>query len=136
MQNLVWNWRELPSFYFCATATTPLFFALAPPRRAPPFTVHTSGAVALKVAQVPSTTKQNIRLKIWSLERKTQSNWLGFNSSLWRSNVSKIWTSWCFSRVILCVSTTIMNYTFCFIQTKMATFPQLFKTKHNYYKLH
>ena len=32
-----------------------LFFTLAPPRRAPPFLVRASGAVALKVAQVPST---------------------------------------------------------------------------------
>ena len=32
-----------------------LFFTLAPPRRAPPFLVCASGAVALKVAQVPST---------------------------------------------------------------------------------
>ena len=34
-----------------------LFFTLAPPRRAPPFSVRASGAVALKVAQVPSTAK-------------------------------------------------------------------------------
>ena len=40
-----------------ATATAPLFFTLAPPHRAPPFTVRASGAVALKVAQVPSTEK-------------------------------------------------------------------------------
>ena len=41
-------------FYFRATATAPLFFALALPRRAPPFSVCASGVVALKVAQVPS----------------------------------------------------------------------------------
>ena len=41
--------------FFRATATAPLFFTLAPPRRAPPFLVRASGAVALKVAQVPST---------------------------------------------------------------------------------
>ena len=49
------KWRELAPFYFPATATAPLFFALAPPQRSPPFSVHASGAVALKVAQVPST---------------------------------------------------------------------------------
>ena len=43
-----------------ATATAPLLFTLAPqrcapPRRAPPFLVRASGAMALKVAQVPST---------------------------------------------------------------------------------
>ena len=32
-----------------------LFFTLAPPRRAPPFSVRANGAVALKVAQVHST---------------------------------------------------------------------------------
>ena len=37
------------------TATAPLFFTLAPPQRAPPFLVRASDAVALKVAQVPST---------------------------------------------------------------------------------
>ena len=41
--------------FFCASATALLFFTLAPPRRAPPFLVRASGAVALKVAQVPST---------------------------------------------------------------------------------
>ena len=55
MQNLVRKWRKLAPFYFRATATVPLFFVLAPPRRATPFSVRTSGAVALKVAQVPST---------------------------------------------------------------------------------
>ena len=40
-----------------ATATAPLFFALGPPRHAPPFSVRASGAVALKVAQVPSTAQ-------------------------------------------------------------------------------
>ena len=49
------KWRELAPFYFRATATTLLFFALAPPLRMPPFSVHASGAVALKVVQVPST---------------------------------------------------------------------------------
>ena len=49
------KWRELASFYFRATATAPLFFALALPRRAPTFSVRASGAVALKVVQVPGT---------------------------------------------------------------------------------
>ena len=49
------KWRELAPSFFHATATTPLFFKLAPPRYAPPFLVCASGAVALKVAQVPST---------------------------------------------------------------------------------
>ena len=49
------KWRELAPFYFRATAAAPLFFTLAPPRRAPPFSVHASGVVAVKVAQVPST---------------------------------------------------------------------------------
>ena len=38
-----------------ATATAPLFFYFAPTRRAPPALVRASGAVALKVAKVPST---------------------------------------------------------------------------------
>ena len=41
--------------FFRTTATAPLFFALAPPGRAPPFFVCASVAVALKVKQVPST---------------------------------------------------------------------------------
>ena len=52
---MVRKWRELAPFYFRATATAPLFFTLAPPRHAPPFSVRACGAVALKVAQVPST---------------------------------------------------------------------------------
>ena len=40
---------------FCATATAPLFFNITQPRRAPPFLVRSNIAVALKVAQVPST---------------------------------------------------------------------------------
>ena len=51
MQNLVQKWLELAPLYFRATA----IFTFLPPRRAPPFLVRTSGAVALKVAQVPST---------------------------------------------------------------------------------
>ena len=58
MQNLVQKWRELVPFYFRVTATAPLFFALAPLRRAPPFSVRASGAVALKVAQVPSISEK------------------------------------------------------------------------------
>ena len=38
-----------------ATATIPLFFTLAPPRHMLPFLVRVSGALALKVVQVPST---------------------------------------------------------------------------------
>ena len=49
------KWHELAPFNFCATATVRLFFALVPPRHAPPFSVRASGAVVLKVAQVPST---------------------------------------------------------------------------------
>ena len=51
MQNLVRKWR--------ATATVPLFFTLAPPRRAPPFSVRASGVVVIKVAQVPSTGEKS-----------------------------------------------------------------------------
>ena len=50
MQNFVRKWRELAPFIFRATATAPFFFTLAPPRRAPPFSVRASGAQALKVA--------------------------------------------------------------------------------------
>ena len=46
---------RISATFFRATATATLFFTLAPPRRAPPFLVRASGAVALKVAQVPST---------------------------------------------------------------------------------
>ena len=48
--------------FFRTTATSPLFFTLAPPRRAPLFLVRTSGAVALKVAQVLSTGIYNFLL--------------------------------------------------------------------------
>ena len=42
--------------FFCASATAPFFnLRFAPPRRAAPFLVHASVAVALRVAQVPST---------------------------------------------------------------------------------
>ena len=58
MQNLVLKWRELAPLFFRATATSPLFFTSAPPRRAPSFSVRASGAVALKVAQVPSTAAE------------------------------------------------------------------------------
>ena len=61
MQNLVRKWRKLALCFFRATATVLLFFNLAPPRRAPSFLVRASGAVALKVAQVPSTVnKENL----------------------------------------------------------------------------
>ena len=49
------KWHELAPFYFRVTAYAPLFFNLAPLQRAPPFLVHASGAVALKLAHVPST---------------------------------------------------------------------------------
>ena len=52
MLNFVQKWRELAPLYFYATAP---FFTFGPPRRAPPFLVHASGAVALKLAHVPST---------------------------------------------------------------------------------
>ena len=58
MLNLVRKCAEMAriSATFCrATVIAPFFFTLGPPRRAPPFLVCTSGAVALKVAQVPST---------------------------------------------------------------------------------
>ena len=53
------KWRELAPFYFRAT-TTRHFFTFAPPRTAPPLLVRASGAVALKVAQVPSTVRHKI----------------------------------------------------------------------------
>ena len=58
------KWHELALSFFRASATAPLFVKLAPPRRAPPFLVCASGAVALTVAQVPSTGllfRQNLR---------------------------------------------------------------------------
>ena len=70
MQSLVrkWlrKWRKLLPLFFCATATAPLIFTLAPlrraplqrgpPQRAPPFSVCASGAVALKVVKCPALT--------------------------------------------------------------------------------
>ena len=56
MQNLVQKWRKLAPFLFRATAALRHYFLLlAPPRRVAPFSVCTSGAVALKVAQLTST---------------------------------------------------------------------------------
>ena len=71
MQSLVQKWRELAPFYFRATATTPLFFLLAPP-----FSVRASGAVAIKVAQVPSTANQgdnniaviHVRVRVYTVK--------------------------------------------------------------------
>ena len=40
------KWRKLAPFFSRATATAPLFFTLATPRRVPPFSVRASGAVA------------------------------------------------------------------------------------------
>ena len=45
---------RVSAMLYCATAAALLFFNLASPRRAPPFLIRASGAVALKVAQVPS----------------------------------------------------------------------------------
>ena len=45
---MVRKWHELAPFYFRASATAPLYFALAPQRRAPPFSVRASGEVSLK----------------------------------------------------------------------------------------
>ena len=56
--------RELAPFFSRATTTAPLFFNLAPPRRAPPFLVRASGAVAVKVAQVPSTAEYYNKKKL------------------------------------------------------------------------
>ena len=50
LHSLARKWRKLVPFYFRATATAPFFFTFATP-----FSVGASGAVALKVAQVPST---------------------------------------------------------------------------------
>ena len=56
MQNWVQKWRKLAPFLFRATAALRHYFLLlAPPRRVAPFSVCTSGAVALKVAQMPRT---------------------------------------------------------------------------------
>ena len=63
MHNLVQKCAEMARI--SATATAPLFFKLAPPRRAPPFLVRDSGAVLLKVVYVPSTdhmSKNNVKL--------------------------------------------------------------------------
>ena len=49
---------QIRATFFCATVTALLFFTFAPPRRAPPFLVRASGAVVLKVAQVPSTGRE------------------------------------------------------------------------------
>ena len=57
------KWRKLVPF-FRANATASLFFNLVLPQRAQPFLVYASGAVALKVAQVPSTV-QYTKLKTY-----------------------------------------------------------------------
>ena len=53
---------RISAFLFSRYCHRHCFFTLAPPRRAPPFLVRASGAVALKVAQVPSTVKYIIFL--------------------------------------------------------------------------
>ena len=58
MQNWFENGAEMAQIsviLFSRHCTVPLFFVLAPPRRAPPFSVNASGAVVLKMAQMPST---------------------------------------------------------------------------------
>ena len=56
------KWRELAPIFLRASATAPFYFTFPPPRRALPFSVRASGAVALKVAQVPSTANVHINL--------------------------------------------------------------------------
>ena len=73
MHNLAWKWRELSPLLFRATATAPLLFTLAPPRRAQPILVSASGAVVLKVAQIPSTEQ----LAQWA-----QFSWLQVRTEL------------------------------------------------------
>ena len=68
---MVPKWRELAPFFLRGTANAPLFFTLAPPRRAPPFLVRASGAVALKVAQVPSTASDTNFFFFLNNERDT-----------------------------------------------------------------
>ena len=46
---------RISAIYFSRHCHRAIFFTLAPPRRAPPFSVRASGAQALKVAQVLST---------------------------------------------------------------------------------
>ena len=56
-QNLIRKWRELTRFFVRANATAPCCITFSLQRRAPPFLVRASGAVALKVAEVSSTEK-------------------------------------------------------------------------------
>ena len=70
---MVRKWCELVPFYFRATATVPFFFALAPPPSAPPFSVRASGALALKVAQVPSTGRRTRSLKTGRIRQSMSS---------------------------------------------------------------
>ena len=72
----------MAQIYFSRHCHRAIIFTLAPPRRAPPFSVRASGTVALKVAQVPSTGKQYGmgRIRISSLpdpEYWVSSKWPG-----------------------------------------------------------
>ena len=57
---IVFDWSRKKVHSGCGNIHffAPLFFTLAPPRRAPRFLVRASDAVALKVAQVPSTGRE------------------------------------------------------------------------------
>ena len=51
------KWRELAQFFFSHHCHRTIIFYFSATATAPPFSVRASGAVALKVAQVPSTAK-------------------------------------------------------------------------------
>ena len=52
------KWRKFVPFFFGATVTGP-FFTFVTQRRAPPFLVHASGTVVLKVRKEQSVTTAN-----------------------------------------------------------------------------
>ena len=71
MQTLVQKWRKLSPFYFGVTATAPFFvYISATAKGATFFLVRSSGVVALKVVQMPSTAVQYIMYNcIYSTEK-------------------------------------------------------------------
>ena len=90
MQNLVRKVCKLAPFYFRATA--PLFFALAPLRRAPPFSVRASYVVA----QVPSTEKKDCMLNISNkfLSDNMEENLVFFKKELYEDEDKQpVWAS-------------------------------------------
>ena len=65
---------QISGTFFSHHCPCSIIFSLAPPRYAAPFLVHASGAVALKVAQVPSTDQDQVKVQGNQVKVKVERN--------------------------------------------------------------